>query len=245
MDQEAQTVTLHEIKLMILGEIASTSQPVHKFNLLGRPDLHAGMLSWKLKRTVTDDERALGAKAFDELRSSDLIRPTYRDVIDPENWVQITEAGRRAFDEGLLDDLDRALCSISAQLVEIRRGAWAALEAHRPDSLRQAAHSGRELIDQTLKEGAPDDEVRGHKDCWRFLKEDQVTRRARLYFLMRKHRGEIAESDLAISERAIDLALQIDQKLTAIAHGRSVPERRDVEEALSLAESALKRVLLN
>jgi hypothetical protein len=29
-------LTLHELKLWVLREVAATSQPVHKFNLIGR-----------------------------------------------------------------------------------------------------------------------------------------------------------------------------------------------------------------
>lgn len=143
------------------------------------------------------------------------------------------------------DDLDQALASIKADLVEMRRGAWVALESKRPDSLRQAAHSGRELIDQTLKEGAPDADVRADAD----FRPDQssrsgITRRMRLRFMMKRFKGSISETDLAVVEASCDLVEAAGRKLMAHAHGRSAPDSREVKDLLDAAEIALRRLLL-
>src|SRR5713226_3135929 len=148
-------LTIADLKFWILGELANSSQPVHKFNLIGRTGMN-GPLEWRYGTPLGPEERGLAVRAFDELRSADLIRPTYADTVDPENWVTITDAGRQSLAKGALDDLDEALLRISPHLLEVRRGAWSAVASAQPDSLRQAAHSGRELLDQALKEGAPD-----------------------------------------------------------------------------------------
>lgn len=245
MNDSLSKLSMNDLKLWVLGEVGASSHPVHKFNLIGRNGI-GGPLEWRFGNAVGPEERALAVRAFDELKAADLIRPTYTDIVEPENWVTITNAGMRSLKTGSLDALDDVLLSISLHLLEVRRGAWNALAAAHPDSLRQAAHSGRELIDQVLKEGAPDDAVKSDpKFTGRDHKRPAVTRRDRLKFLTRKFRVEISESDLAIVDKTIDLVLQIDNKLAALAHARSVPERSDVEDCIRMAESALRRILVN
>jgi hypothetical protein len=236
-------LTLHELKLWILREVAAAaSRPVDKFNLIGRAGM-GGPFDWQFGRTIEPEERALAVRAFDELRVTDLIRPTYADLADPENWVIITQEGKRALEKGGLDDLDEALMSISAHLLQVRRGAWTAIASSQPDSFRQAAHSARELIDQVLKEAAPDDLVLADAEFKRHASEPEVTRKDRLKFLMRRFQGEVSESDVGIADKTIDLVLEINKKLVALAHSRSSPQRGDVEDCVRLAESALRRIL--
>ncbi len=109
--------------------------------------------------------------------------------------------------------------------------------------MRQAAHSARELIDQVLKEGAPDDLVLADAEFKRHAGGPDVTRKDRLKFLMRKFQGEVSESDVRIADKTIDLVLEINKKLVALAHSRSSPQRGDVEDCIRLAESALRRTL--
>src|SRR5437868_5441414 len=142
-----------------------------------------------------------GPPASSSPRSAGFIEPTYSDIVAPEDWVVITDSGRDALKRGALDDLDDVLQRINPYLVQVRRGAWAALGAAHPDSLRQAAHSARELIDQVLKEGAPDEEIRRETG----FRPDPgslsgITRRMRLKLLMRKYRGEVSESDVKVVE---------------------------------------------
>jgi Predicted pPIWI-associating nuclease len=151
-------MTSSELKLAIL-ELAASAKNVHKINLIGRP-YQAGDLESRLACQFDEDDRAMAGQAFDQLRMDGLLRPTYADLADPENWVEITSRGREALRLRACDPLDEALAQISPHLVEIRAGARAAASSRRPDALRQAAHSGRELIDQVLKEGAPDGQVR-------------------------------------------------------------------------------------
>jgi hypothetical protein len=236
--------TLQDLKLAILKMFAATlPRPTHKFNLLGRGELR-GSLESGLGITFTKDERALAAQAFEQLKTDRLIRSTLSDLVDPENWCEITDTGRQALERGVLDDLDEALSKINPHLVEIRRGAWAALASNQPDSIRQAAHSGRELIDQVLKEGAPDAEITAQSSFQADpTSKSGVTRRMRFKFLMQKYKGSVSNSDMAIVEKSCDLVAAIDDRLKAHAHGRSAPSLNDVKDALTAAESGLRRLL--
>ncbi len=231
-------------KFEILATLASVRH-AHKFTLIGRGS-DQGDLERRLGVTFAPDDRECADVAFQELRAAGLIRCTYSDLVDPEAWVAITNLGRSALEERCLDALDKALLAISATLVELRDGAWAAIASARPDSLRQAAHSARELVDQTLKSGAPDDVVRsmpGYKPD--ASSRSGVTRRHRLQCLMTATCGRISESDLKVAEKACDLVIAVDDRLMALAHARDIPDVSDVKDALSAAEIALRRVLLN
>lgn len=124
--------------------------------------------------------------------------------------------------------------------MDVREGAWAALSAGTPDALRQSAHSARELIDQTIKEGAPDSEVLTIAQIESSTGKGSLTRRRRLTFLMRKYKGAVSQSDIGVAAKTIDLILEIDDKLMAVAHGRSAPSASDVEDCLRMAEIALR-----
>lgn len=237
---------LPDLKIAILEAIA-TAYPghVHKVNLIGRP-YGPGVLENRLRGKFNAAQRALAGQAFEQLKQADLIRATYRDTVDPENWVEITEAGLQALEAGALDALDTSLKKIELHLLEIRRGAWSALVSGKPDSLRQAAHSGRELIDQILRIGAPDAEIKAEPG---FVSDPDsqsgITRRMRLKVVMRKYRGSVSDSDLAVADKACELVLVVDDKLKGLAHARSAPSAEDVRDALQAAEIALRRILLS
>ena len=99
------------------------------------------------------------------------------------------------------------------------------------------------MIDQALKLGAPDDDVKLEAG---FVPDPSsksgITRRQRLRLLMKRRRGAASDSDLVIAEKACDLVLAIDEKLKAFAHGRSDPNPGDVRDSLEAAEIALRRV---
>jgi hypothetical protein len=135
-----------------------------KYGVLGKPYTPGELeTDWELNTTFSSDERNEARKALEELVAGDFIRPTMSDMMVPDDWLEITEKGRTALTRNALDELDEVLLVIDSHLVEIRRGAWSALASNHPDSLRQAAHSGRELIDQTLKAGAPNAEITSQK----------------------------------------------------------------------------------
>src|SRR5687767_4415091 len=104
---------IQDLKLAILKLFAAA--PRHggnKFNLLGRP-YQTGGLETSLGIKFDADQRGLAARAFDELKQEGLIRSTLADLADPENWCEITAAGRLALEGGTLDDLDAALSAIN------------------------------------------------------------------------------------------------------------------------------------
>ncbi len=236
--------SLFDLKLEILRVIAQSSpKAVNKYNLLGRPPAK-GELELALGTTMGAAERNRAYEAFEELKKTGHIRPTYTDLNDPENWVIATEAGRRALKTGALDALDDTLCKIAPHLLKLRRGAWAGLNSGEPHSLEQAAHSARELIDQVLKIGAPDDDVR--RQPWYSpdaTSASGITRRMRLRFLVEKYAGELSETELRVAEKASDFVLAVDEKLKALAHSRVEPDAEEVEAAITSAEIALKSVL--
>lgn len=241
-----QNLSNSELKLLILRIFATSHQPLSKYGVLGKPYTPGELeTDWEVGRAFTNDERNQARKALEELIAGDFLRPTMADLVVPDDWLEITEKGRIALARNALDELDEALISIDPHLVEIRRGAWSALASSHPDSLRQAAHSGRELIDQTLKTGASNAVITAQKD---FVpnksSKDGVTRRMRIRHLMQKYRGSVSESDINVAERAADLVGAIDDKLTATSHARSVPIKQEVIDALTAAEIALRNVLL-
>jgi len=193
---------------------------------------------------LSDIERDFAYRSFDELKESGHIRPTYEDLVKPEEWVVATGSGRRAADTGALDALDDALLRIAPHLLTLRGGAWAALRRGDPHSLGQAAHSARELVDQTLKIGAPDEEVKGRP--WYSPEANSssgITRRMRLRFLVESYGGELSETDLKASECAFDFLLAVNEKLLAFSHSRGEPNEKEVEGAIVSAEIALSSVL--
>jgi len=235
-----------ELKLFILRIFARSHHALSKYGVLGKPYTPGELeMDWQVGGTFSSDERNQARNALEELIAGDFLRPTMADLAVTDDWLEITEKGRSALARNALDDLDEALISIDPHLVEIRRGAWSALASSHPDSLRQAAHSGRELIDQALKSGAPNDAVTARTD---FVPDksskDGVTRRMRIRHLMQKHRGSVSESDINVAERAADLVGAIDNKLTATSHARSVPIKQEVTDALTAAEIALRNVLV-
>ncbi len=84
---------LSELKHEILTALERAGQPMHRINLIGR-DFQQGQLELTRARRFTFEERVLAYRAYDELKQDDLLRPTYNDLADPENWVIITDAGR-------------------------------------------------------------------------------------------------------------------------------------------------------
>ncbi|WP_260739645.1 pPIWI-associating nuclease domain-containing protein [Tunturiibacter lichenicola] len=180
-----------ELKLLILRVFSKSNYALAKYDVLGKPYTPGELeRDWKVDKTFTSDERNQARKALEELIAADFLRPTMSDLSIPDDWLEITDKGRDALTRKALDELDEVLSSIDSHLVEIRRGAWSALASSHPDSLRQAAHSGRELIDQTLKTEVPNAVITAQPNfAPDKSSKDGVTRRMRIRHLMQKHRG--------------------------------------------------------
>jgi hypothetical protein len=231
-----------DLKMAIL-EILSKNRTENKFNLIGRGD-QRGPLEHVLQVTFTNQERALAGKAVEELKQAGLIRSNYTALADPENWLEITEAGRNALCHRALDDLDLALRRISPALCEIRHGAYAALSSSQPDSVRQAAHSARELIRQVLDLLAPLEEVRAQPD-FKPSKDSQhgVTRKMRIRHVINKRHEGSSESDVNVVESLCDPIDVLYNKLSAEAHRDIDKAQQDVQDLLKATEIVLRRLL--
>lgn len=237
--------TLRTLKLSILEAMAREQErPTHKVNLLGRPG-QPGNLERHLGCVFDSSTRAQALRAMDRLQHDGLVTPTYADLVAPESWLVLTESGHAALRRRAMDPLDEALVAISPHLMEMRDGAWSAVASSEADALRQAAHSARELIDQTLKISAPDEQVK--VASWYQPdsgSQNGVTRRHRLRFIMEQHRHIHSESELRIAEKACELVHTIGQRLLALSHSREVLTRADVYDAMLAAEIAFRRVLV-
>src|SRR5437867_1004851 len=231
--------TLFELKFSILETFPKNPSPSghqNKFNILGR-HYQSGNLEYKLQVKFTDEERALASKAFDELKGAGFVRPTYRDPIQPEDWVEITESGRQALESRALDDLDRKLGE--PDLIEIRHGMWAALNSGQLDSQRQAAHSARELITKVLHKLAPNDEVKsstGFKPDPRV--ESGITRKQRLTHILRKKQAVSSKEDIAILEEMCEVVEKLHTKLSGKAHAKPSEVGNDLKDLFQTVETA-------
>jgi hypothetical protein len=58
-------------------------------------------------------------------------------------------------------------------------------------------------------------------------------------------RHTMSESTLEVAERACDLVAASDDRLKAVAHGRSLVDKNDVKDSLLAAEIALRQILLS
>jgi Predicted pPIWI-associating nuclease len=231
-----------DVKMAIL-EILSNTRTENKFNLIGRGH-QRGPLEQILNVTFTNEERALAGKAVEELKQARLIHSNYTDLADPENWLEISESGRNALSQRALDDLDLALRRINPALCEMRHGAYAALLSGQPDSVRQAAHSARELIRQVLDILAPLGEIRAQPD-FRPSKESQqgVTRKMRIRYVINKRQKGFSESDVDIVDSLCDPIDVLYNKLSAEAHRDVDRSQQDVQDLLRATEIVLRRLL--
>ena len=236
--------TIMQLKFAILETFPKNPSPSgyqNKFNILGRP-YQWGSIEYKLQVQFSDEERALAGKAFDELKGAGLIRPTYRELMNPEDWVELTESGRQALESRALDELDRKLGE--PDLIEIRHGMWAALNSGQLDSYRQAAHSARELITKVLHKFAPSDEVKSSPG----FKPDAeaksgITRKQRLAHISKKKQAVSSKEDVAISEAMCEVVEKLYNKLSGKAHAKPSEVGNDLRDLFRAVETVLGRLL--
>jgi Predicted pPIWI-associating nuclease len=239
------TVTRRVLKLAILEILSKDGcRAVNRFNLIGRSN-QSGALEHYMGVVFDGQGRQLAFLEVGQLERDGLLVPTFQDLVAPNDWLVITERGREALARKSLDSLDEALAIIDPHLLEVRAGAWSALSSAEPDALRQAAHSARELIDQTLKLGASDENVKCQP--WyrpEKLSQSGITRKHRLKLLVEQRKCDYSENELRIADKACDLVLAVDKRLQAASHAREAPIRADIEDTMLAAEIALRRVLV-
>lgn len=209
----------------------------NKWNTLGRP-FQPGNLELFLGEKFDAERRAAFERVFDALRKAGYLHSDLGDLADPGGWVELSKKGKRAVERRALDALDEELVALSPRLAEIRDGAWAALGSEEPDSLRQAADAGFELVSQALKAAVTDDAV---KACTWYephpTAANGVTRDHRARLIMENRFG-------AADVEACEALGAIVRRLGKLKHPRSLLHRGEVEVALELAELALQSILV-
>jgi len=221
--------SVREMKTTILKLLADpTIGKQCKYNLI-RPDSGSYLHTYfsGLGESYDEEDVEKADKAFEELKGNGYIRSTNTDP--HTDWVVITESGKEALQNEAYDDLDSVLSSISPHLVEVRAGAWAAIDAGLPDGGRHAAASGRELINQTLKLGAP-----GH-----------TTRKDRYNHLRKKIHGRTSKSELRLFERGFAFLKAQEDLLSSHTHSRSIPPIQRVRDILATSEMLLRQLLIS
>jgi hypothetical protein len=237
--------TDRQLKLAILRAYSDlpVGQHHHMVNVIGRGVGAArGYVERHLAVEFSPEERARAARLYQHLVAEGLLGSSFHDPSDYLSWCAITDAGRQALQRGLLDDLDHALAKINPVLVEMRDGAWARLRSELPDGPRQAASSAREMVQQTLKDGVTDDEVRAQP--WFQDSEAGITRRDRARCLLERSRAPIPEDERELIEGDLASLLATVNSLHAIAHGRRQASTQRVEDLLRAAEMGLRAILL-
>ena len=227
-----------DTRLAILQYMQKAQRAEHRVNLLGRP-YQRGNLEIDLDVTFTPEERATAGRCLAWLEDRGYIEPTYNDVGDPLNWLQITERGRQALSAGLLDALDTLLSQIDPGLLQMRHGAWSALAAQSPDSLQQAAHSMRELLRMVLERLAPREVVAQAE--WH--REGRVTRKEQVRWIL-EERGQYSQSTASVIDASCELVDALYARLSGIAHhGIQADLLQQVSRLMRTAENALEELL--
>jgi DNA-binding MarR family transcriptional regulator len=149
------------------------------------------------------------------------------DEADVEE-VALPEASRVPWRDraAQLDDVFRAL---GPNHIAMWHGSWAVLDSHSPDRIRQAAHSGRELLMQVLAELAPDS-VFGVAEIEKYGHQGTVTRKMRVKKIL------IGASESAVSwVDAVAKALEETyRRLVAASHDRGTYPRATEQQIAGL-----------
>lgn len=151
---------------------------------------------------------------------------------------------REVLKRGTIDELDAALWKLSPSFVDMRRGAWRAANATLADTQRQAAHSGRELVNQVLHAVAPDAEVIAQVGYQPRKDGKGPTRRDRYKLAVKKRGRGSSETDVEVIERAIDLMEAQRTKLDGTAHSRRPIDPHTVTDALQTIDMVLRLLLV-
>lgn len=235
--------TKRQFKLMILRIIETYGgNPVNKYNLLGsRPE--EGGVSRGLNRPVTDEEKQLASCAWDELLTSGHLRIDLNQLMQTGHWCFMTDKGKYALQSGTLDSMDEALARLDPHLMTLRDGAHEALLSHTANANQQAANSGREFLNQTLRHLAPEDEI--VSALW-FTPDRQanhpsgINQGHRIRLAVEKS-GVTDEEEQSLATSGLKLG---GKRFVAGTHATSEPEREKLRDALEKTEMAF-RILFN
>lgn len=232
-----------EAKLMVLRAYSGVARD-HIQNMIGR-SFQRGNIESAFGRAFTSEERSRFGRVTRDLVRQGLLTPTYDQVTDAEDWLAITNTGRLAAERADLDELDSALHDISVNLRDMRSGAQEALHSGGSDALRQAAHSGRELISQILRTLSPDEEIK----CQPWFapvasSNSGVTRRHRIKYALQQRKDRFSESEMQVAEKQAELVDVLYSRLSSAAHSAEPPHQRDVGDMLQVVDMFLRKLLL-
>ena len=195
---------------------------------------------------------------FDDVRAAVAIRPGTRlaletDIVAPSRTSaialgtvkvighrvgggeeEVPSPQVRTGPDHLHSHIDTYLSRVQPRLISLWHGAWQALLSHNPDRLRQAAHSGREVLSQILHELAPDsafspDELKGCKDG----------RPSRKMRVARVFGTNTDSSKVALIESQARLADEVYAILSAVAHAHDVIDEAEVAGYLMSLDGVL------
>lgn len=88
--------TLKYLLLKYVYQATQSTPHVHKYNTIGK--VGSGDFERWLGVSLSEDERQTLIWAWDELRRLRLIMPTGKDLVEPDNWVRLTDKGVAAIE---------------------------------------------------------------------------------------------------------------------------------------------------
>ncbi|MCM2452060.1 hypothetical protein [Agrobacterium vitis] len=226
--------------LLKLYEKAGRS--AHIENIIGN-GFQPSLLENELNLSFGLEERAQAWRCAEELVDAGLLLKTYLDMVAPDKWLIITDAGKDALERGVLDDIDAALVKLSPSFVEMRRGAWRAANSRMPDTPRQAAHSGRELVNQVLQALASNADVLAQPG-YQPRPDGKITRRDRYKLVVTKRSRGKSNNDVDLIEKGANFMEAQQKKLDASAHAHEPIERQAVYDALTTVDIILRLMLV-
>jgi len=168
------------------------------------------------------DYRMNGGIAIPTISTSAYIRSMkmalVSDEMDEENIVfsNAFPATRR---DGMVQ-LDSVFQSLGTNFTAMWQGSWAVLESNNPDRIRQAAHSGRELLMQTLANLAPDSAFDSN-EVEKYGYKGKITRKMRVKKIL-------ANDSKSVLGWADSVAKALDEtydRLADMSHDRSIHPR--------------------
>ena len=127
-----------------------------------------------------------------------------------------------------IEEIRTAFKSLGPRFLSMWDGAMETARSDNPDRLRQAAHSGRELINQSLAFLAPDDSF-SQEAIDQFGNDGKITRAMRIRKIL-GHRSSKARWGVAIEKGIIT---SVDT-LTGISHYRSTEVQLSQNQLISL-----------
>jgi DNA-binding MarR family transcriptional regulator len=143
------------------------------------------------------------------------------------------------FDRDSLKDSDiyYILSTLGPKFTKMWNGAWETLYSSSSDSIRQAAHSGRELFNQILHELAPDVDFT-KADFEKNSEKNRPTRKMRIHKIIRSK----SKSAATLVEAIAVGGDEIYSRLSAVAHDHTVDSRvtqREVAGYLKMIEGLI------